>query len=118
MLRRPLIYVFSSMSERGTADDLTGDWANSESDLACCTYRTAKRKEQISLPHESSRILAMTGSGPQQNVMTPVSPLVGAKAHTNGDEEPLSSASVLFSLLRTLEPLGSHVLVVETLSDI
>ena len=48
----------------------------------------------------------MTGSGPEQNVMTPVSPLVVAKAHTNGDEEPPSSASVLYSLLRTLEPLG------------
>ena len=45
--RRPLIYVFS-VSERGTADDLTGDRGNTESDRACCTYCTAKSKEQIS----------------------------------------------------------------------
>ena len=38
--------------------------------------------------------------------MTPVSPLVVAKTHMNGDEEPLSSASVLYFLLRTVEPLG------------
>ena len=31
----------------------------------------------------------MTGPGPQQNSTTPVSPLVVANAHTNGDEEPL-----------------------------
>ena len=39
--------------------------------------------------HKSSRILAMTGPGPQQNSTMPVSPLVVANAHTNGDEELL-----------------------------
>ena len=52
------------------------------------------------------KVMAMTGSGPQQNFMMSVSPLVVAKAHTTGDEEPLLSASALYSLLRTVEPLG------------
>ena len=43
---------FSSVSERGTADDLTGDRGNTENDRACCTYRIAKSKEQISPSRE------------------------------------------------------------------
>ena len=51
------------------------------------------------LLHESARMLAMTGSGRQQNSTPPVSQLVVANAHTNGDEEPLffGAGPVLFS---------------------
>ena len=45
-------FFFFSVSERGTADDLTGDRGNTENDRACCTYRTAKSKEQISPSRE------------------------------------------------------------------
>ena len=38
---------------------------------------------------KSSRTLAMTGPGTQQNTTTPGSPLAVGNAHTNGDEEPL-----------------------------
>ena len=61
---------------------------------------------------ESSRTLAMTGPGLQQNTTTPGSPLAVGNAHTNGDEEPLSSASASHTPLVQL--LG--LLVVETSS--
>ena len=88
MRRRPLIYVFSSVSERGTADDLTGDRGNTESDRACRTYRTAKR-QGAAFPSRELKDMAMTGPGSQQNTTTPGSPLVVGNAHTNGDKEPL-----------------------------
>ena len=77
---------------------LKDDRANSESDGACCPYRTAERKEQNSPSHESSRELAMSGRDAQQNSTTPVPLLVVAIAHANGDEEPfiLGACSAFF----------------------
>ena len=80
----------------------------------CCTYRTAKRKEQISPSgDESTRILAMTGSGPQQNSTRPVSLLVRMETMSR-----FSSASALHSPRRTVQFMGLHNFVVETLLEV
>ena len=111
MRRRPLTYPsFRPFQNECTADDLTGGRANSESDACLLHISYCKTQRAASPLHESSRILAMTGPGIQQNSTTPVS----AAGRSQRAHEWRRRAALPRRLLCTLrsEPfnyLGLHV---------
>ena len=95
------------MSERGTADDLTSDRGNTESDCACCTYCTAKARSSC-----SSRELKGIGEDWPRLTTEYDDAWVaaGRRQRRMGMKSRYSSASALHSPLRTVELFGLLVL--------
>ena len=113
------VLFFPCVPERGTADDLTSDRANSESDLACCTYRTAKRKEQIS---PSSRELKGIGDDWPRPTTEFHDACVAAgrsqRAHEWRRRAALPRRLPCTPRSEPFSYLGLHLFVLETLSEI
>ena len=111
--------LFPAVPERGTADDLTGDRANTESGGDCLQHIVLQNARSRFFPlHKSSRILAMFWPMPTTEFHDAC---VAADRRQHAHEWRRRAAlprRLLCTLFVSNRSSGLHVFVVETLSEV